>query len=391
MRLRDWRRFLSPWRAGGPAGYAARPDRFIGGNRIQLLRDGREAYPAMLEAVSRAETSVHLETYILRGDATGWRFAEAMAERARAGLDVRVIFDSVGSFELSGEFIQFLRNNGVRFLEYHPVAPWRSRWSWTKRDHRKLLIVDSKVGFAGGMNISGDHAPAEDGGGGWRDIDVRVEGPAAREMERIFRSVWHRETGRWFHSEAATPFRPGSSLIDVAANREFRDRQRIRRALIHAIERSRQRITAAIAYFIPDRGIRKALYDAAKRGVEVSILVPETSDIPAVDLAGRRLYAKHLSRGLRLFAWPGPVLHAKAMAVDRTWSSVGSYNITHRSLMHNLELNMHILDRAFAAELDDALGTDIGRSREILLSEWRGRPASEKLLEQLFFLLRYWF
>jgi len=391
MELRDWKKLLTPWRAAGPYGYVADPDELIGGNRVRLLHDGKEAFPEMLSEIAKAKESVNLETYTLRDDRTGRLFADALIERARAGVPVRLIFDAVVSYQLSGRFIQRLRNSGVQLLEYHPVAPWRPRWAWGRRDHRKILVVDGKVGFTGGLNIADEYASLDGGGGGWRDMHVRLEGPAAHEFERLFRSVWFKKTGRWFPADGSRAAKAGDSLVHVAANQEFLRRRFIRKAFLHAIEHARRRISIAVAYFIPDRTIRRALYDAVKRDVKVDILVPEMADIPAVSYASQFLYERHLAQGIRLFAWSGPTLHAKAIAVDRIWASIGSYNITHRSLMHNLEVNLHILDRRFAGELDDSIRGDALRSREVRLDEWILRPPLEKLRDRFFWLLRYWF
>lgn len=390
MELRDWQRLLLP-RAAGRAGYFAFPEETTRGNRLALLEDGREAYPAMLAAIAAAKETVHLETYILRDDKAGHLFADALCERARHGVSVRLIFDAIGSYDLPSSFIQSLRNAGVQVLEYHPVAPWRPRWSWGRRDHRKTLVVDGSVAFTGGVNISEVYLPTEQGGKGWRDLHVRIEGPAAYDLDRLFRQVWHSKTDRWFPLPGHPEGRRGSSLVHVAANSEFLRRQLIRRALLHAIRRSRRRIVGAIAYFIPDRGLRKALFAAVKRGVKVDLLVPEVTDVPAVAYASRFYYGRLLTNGVRLHAWPGTVLHAKAFAVDRLWASVGSYNITNRSLVNNLEVNLNILDRGFAARLEDVITKDIARSREITLPEWSTRPYSEQVLERFFWVLRSWF
>lgn len=390
VELQDWRRLLLP-RAAGRAGYFAFPEETTRGNRLALLEDGREAYPAMLAAIAAARETVHLETYIFRGDRAGRLFADALTERARHGVAVRLIFDAVGSMDLPGSFIQALRNAGVQVLEYHPVAPWRPRWSWGRRDHRKTLVIDGAVAFTGGVNISEVYLPPEQGGQGWRDLHVRIEGPAAYDLDRLFRQVWHSKTERWFPLAGHPEGRRGSSLVHVAANSEFLRRQLIRRALLHSIRRSRRRVVGAIAYFIPDRRLRHALFAAVKRGVRVDLLVPEVSDIPAVAYASRFYYDTLLSHGVRLHAWPKTVLHAKAFAVDRLWASVGSYNITNRSLVSNLEVNLNILDRGFASRLEDVITADIAASREIKLEEWRARPYPERVLERFFWLLRSWF
>jgi len=371
-------------------GYCEAPSEFTAGNRLDLLIDGAQAYPAMLETIAGAKTRVDLESYILNSDRTGWRFAEALAERARAGVSVRVIYDSVGSHELTSSYLQFLRNAGIQTLEYHPVAPWQRRWGWVRRDHRKILVVDGRVGFTGGINISDENAPLSEGGGGWRDTHVRIEGPAARELERLFRSTWQRETGRAYPFEAEAPSSPGNSLVRVVANEEFLHRHRIRSAYLHALNKAERCIYLANAYFVPDRGIRRALYRAVRRGVDVRVLVPSISDVPAAAYASRRLFELHLDAGVRLFAWPGPMLHAKIAVVDGTWGVVGSYNGDSRSMIHNLEANIHVVDKEFCSRLELSVVGDMDRSQEIVPPRWRMRPYSERFLERLFYLLRYW-
>ncbi|MBI5200907.1 MAG: cardiolipin synthase ClsB [Elusimicrobia bacterium] len=388
--MASWRALFRRKPAPHQESYCDAPDEYTPGNKCELLVDGRQAYPAMLEAVSKAKFTIHLESYILRSDKTGWKFAKLMAERAKTSVQVRVIFDAVGSLDLSADYVQYLRNAGVQFLEYHPVAPWRPRWAWGRRDHRKILVVDGKVGFTGGLNIADDYADPKDGGGGWRDTAVRIEGPAAYELDHLFRATWYRETGRWFGLPGHPEHGAGQSLVRVSANQEFLHRHRIRRAYLHALRRARDRVCIANAYYVPDRMTRRALYSAARRGVNVRILVQGETDVPAVAWAGRRLFEEHLRHGVKVYIWPGPVLHAKTVAIDGVWSSVGSYNMDHLSWLRNLEVNIHALDEKFAREMEDQFERDIAHCQPIELAAWRQRPLQEKLLERAFYMLRYW-
>ncbi|MBI3548369.1 MAG: cardiolipin synthase ClsB [Elusimicrobia bacterium] len=370
--------------------YCEAPDAFTGGNALTILSNGKEAYPAMLEAISEAKSTIHLESYIIRSDRTGWKFAWALAERARAAVQVRVIYDSVGCLDIAPSYLQFLRNNGVNLLEYRPVAPWRRRWGWSRRDHRKMLVVDGRVGFAGGINIADEFVDPADGGGGWRDTDVRIEGATAHELDRLFRATWFRETGHRFPLEGPPDPSTGPSLVHVAANQEFLYRYRIRQAFLHALKRARERVSIMSAYFIPDRGIRRALFRACARGVKVRVLLPGISDVPAVNYASHYGFSDLLKGGVRIYQWQGPVLHAKTVVIDGLWSAVGSYNMDHRSLLHNLEVNLHILDRDFGRLMEESFERDIAASREITLAEWHRRHWQEKMLERLFYAVRYW-
>jgi cardiolipin synthase A/B len=362
------------------------------GNKLTLYTRGGETFQAMWKAIENAKDTIHLETYILTGDRTGEEFSWRLCEKARAGVRVRMIIDSLGCLELDLAYIMKLRNSGVQVLEYHPVAPWRARWDLQKRDHRKILVVDGQIAFTGGMNISNQNAPTEMGGLNWRDTHVKVEGPAAYALDRLFRAVWFRETGRWFNSEGKVDYSPGPAKAWVAHNQEFLQRYTIRSTYLRVLRAARREVLITNAYFVPDRGIRRALIAAAKRGVSVKVLVPGRSDIKSVWYAGRANYGVLLENGVRLFEWTGPgVLHAKTAAVDRTWCAVGSYNLDHRSLLHNLECNLHVLDPEFGAKLADRFEEDLAQAREITLERWEKRPGLDRVIERFFYLFRYFF
>ena len=364
---------------------------FTSGNRLTLYASGEELYAAMAAAIEEAKATVHLETYIFGDDRTGRTFAELLAKKARSGTRVRLIYDAVGSIDLDPTLVTFMRNAGVQLLEYHPVAPWRPRWAWNRRDHRKILVCDGRVGFAGGMNLMDANLSAADGGEGWRDVHARVEGPAAYDLDRLFRTVWFKQTGRWFESAGNPRTASGVSTVKVASNQELLRRFAIREAYVNALRAAQTEVCIANPYFMPDWRIRRALAHAVRRGVSVRILVPGSLDSDAVWYAGRSTYGSLLSRGVRLYEWMGPMLHAKAVAVDRHWCAIGSYNLDHRSLQHNLEVNLHVLDRRFASELADLFDLGVAGGREITLADWRRRSWRERFLEQFWASFEYFF
>jgi cardiolipin synthase len=366
-------------------------DEYVAGNALNLYVRGRELYPAMTAAIEEAKHSVHLETYIFDGENVGRSFAELLAKKAREGVRVRLIYDSVGSIDMDPASETRMRNAGVQILEYHPTAPWRPRWAWNRRDHRKILVCDGRVGFVGGMNISDENAPAEQGGGDWRDAHLRVEGPAAYDLDRLFRTVWYHETARWFESVGDPNAHAGPSRVKVAANQELLKRFVIREAYVNALRAAREEVSIANAYFIPDWRIRRALAHAAARGVAVRVMVPGHSDSNAVWHAMRGQYDFLLARGVRIFEWQGPMLHAKAVVVDRTWCSVGTFNLDHRSLQHNLEVNLNVLDRGLAAELAGRFDAGLAGSREITLDDWRRRSWTERVQERFWSAFDYFF
>ena len=389
MPFRKIRKLLR--RRAGFGDFSRLLDKYVAGNKLTLLSRGADVFRSMWEAIDSARETIHLETYILSSDRTGAEFARRLEAKTKSGVRVRLIFDAVGSLGIDPGYLARLRNAGVSILEYHPVAPWRPRWSWGRRDHRKIMVVDGRVAFTGGVNISDRHAPIEEGGADWRDAHVRLEGPAASELDRLIRAVWFRETGRWFKCHGGPDGIEGKSRVWVAANQEFLRRYGIHSSYLSAVRAARKEVLIANAYFLPGRPMRAALAAAARRGVEVRILVQGHSDIPSVWRASRALYDRLLRRGVRLFAWPGPILHEKVAVVDGRWSAIGSYNMDHRSLLHNLEVNLHVLDAEFAAGLSGWIKEGIKKSPELTLEGWRRRPLGEKLLERVLYQFRYFF
>jgi cardiolipin synthase len=403
--------------------YVYDPEEFVEAERVKLLVDGREAYPEMLAAIGAARESVDLETYILQADVTGHRFAAALMAAALRGVKTRLLYDGVGSLGLPAEFVDGLLMAGVQTAVYRPVSRFLrlGLMRMNRRDHRKILVVDGKIAFTGGLNIGDEYAAEEDGGGGWRDTHVRVDGEApARALARVFESTWARadmQAGTAAVSaeraqpaeprapaakavETVAPRTPSGRLdlpevservpLQVLSNREFLQRWRVRRAYLHAIRRAKRYILIENAYFVPDRRIRRALQKAVRRGVAVGVVVAERSDLPIVAMASRALYGELLASGVRLFEYRPSMLHCKAAVIDDVWSVVASYNLDHRSLMHNLEAGVLLLDRNFALRLRHQIVTDIEHSREVTLQAHKARPWDDALLETLAYQARYW-
>jgi cardiolipin synthase A/B len=374
-------------------GYALQPRIMLPGNRLTLLRGGAETYPTMLAAIARAERTVHFESYIYHSDQTGRRFGAALMERARAGVTVRLLVDAVGSMDLEPSFIRELREAGVRFATFKPLS-WKVGWGLNRRDHRKILVVDGRTGFTGGLNIGNEYASVDEGGGGWHDMHARVEGPAVAELARLFRRTWLAAGGD-VYPQIEEPAAESVAVDDTAfavaiGNEELRRRASIRRAYLHAMRRARESIHIANAYFIPDRGVRRVMANAVRRGVKVSIIVPEVSDLISVQYAGEHVFARLLKAGVRIFQWPERMMHAKTAVVDAVWAAIGSYNLDARSLFHNLEVVLCIVDRAFGAGVRAQLEHDQTLSREVTLDVWRRRPIWRRVVEWFFYQFRHW-
>jgi len=383
-------------RAGGAVGslgvYVRFPEAFRPGNRIEPLFGGGEAFPAMLAAIAAARRRVHMETYTWYDDQTGRRFAEVLRKRARAGVHVRVLFDSIGSYGLTEDFLAPLRRDGVQLIEFHPIVPWRARWGLNRRDHKKLLIVDDEVGFIGGINIGDVYAPLEHGGGGWFDMHSRCIGPVVADLARSFRRTWIAAGGEAFEpaKPADAPEPEAGSLARAIDNYRMGERSRMRAAYIFAIRNAGARISLMNPYFLPDRGLRRAFRLAMRRRVAVRIIVPAHSDVRVVQLASRHLYPRLLRGGVRIFEWTGHMMHAKTAVIDSVWSTIGSYNIDKRSFLHNLEASLVILDRDFARSLEERFDADLERCREVSLQECLERPLWERVSQWICFRFRYW-
>lgn len=372
--------------------YASSPQRLRGGTEARLLRGGAEAYPAMLEAIAAAERQILLETYIFSDDATGRRFASAMIQRARAGVDVRIIYDSIGSFSTDEDWLDALRADGLHVLEYHPAAPWRARWNLSRRDHRKILVVDDRVAFTGGLNIGDDYACAEDGGKGWHDMHCELRGPVVLDASRLFRKTWITNGGAPYPPPPRPDPRatPSGALAMVIGNGERRRRGVIRRAYVRAISAARRRICIENAYFLPDRTVRRALVRAVKRGVRVEVIVPGASDIKAVQYAGLWVMRAMAKAGVQVQRWKGIMLHAKIAVIDGVWSVVGSYNFDAQSLLQNLEVVAEVVDPEFGAIVQAQFDEDLADSEPFDETTWQALPWWKKLLSRLAFAFRGW-
>jgi cardiolipin synthase len=365
----------------------------IAGNAVRLLRNGVETFPAWLEAIAAARERISLEMYIFSDDAIGRKFADALIAAAGRGVYVRVLYDFVGCRDTPAAFFQRMRAGGVHTIAYHKYRFWRPRfWTLIRRNHRKTLVCDGRVAFTGGLNIANDWVSLADGGGDWHDAVIQVEGPAVPAIEGTFLRTWNRRARKRARLDPATlsrPGRAGDTRLVVVSNTELRDRFVIRRAALHAICESRGRIILANPYFVPDRGILRALQRAARQGVDVRLLVPMHSDSRLLDLASRAAFGSLLAAGVRIWR-SRAVIHTKVLAIDDVFVSIGSYNFDHRSLAYNLEVVVNVLDRPYNADAVAMLEGDIATSLELTLETFRRRSLFERLLERLAHSLRHW-
>lgn len=371
--------------------YARSPLRWRTGGDVDVLCAGGETYPAMLSALGQARHTICFETYILAPDATGERFKAVLVERARAGVAVRIIYDAVGSFGLPDAWVDELRVAGCEVIDFNPIAPWRRRFRLSHRDHRKVIVIDDRVGFTGGLNIADDYASVEDGGAGWHDMHCRVTGPIVLDLARQFRRTWLRCGGPAYkappsaHSVAGTQRPPFVRLIDNTLRRQ---RTAMRRAYLHVIKAARERVLIQNAYFLPDRGLRRALIRAAERGVDVRILVPGNSDVRIIEYAALYVLRQLARRGIKIYRWRGPMMHAKTATVDSLWSTIGSYNFDAQSRFNNLEVTVEILDGPTGQALAEQFTIDATNAEPFDEHAWMRLPWWRKALAWLGFRLR---
>lgn len=371
--------------------------RFLPGNTVQLLRDGREAFPAMLEAIAQARRQVLLEMYWFDSDVVGRRFAEELTRALARGVQVAVIYDSVGSIGADRAMFAELESAGANVLEYNPVAPWRRRFQLSfsrisRRDHRKILVVDGSIGFTGGINLARQWAPVEEGGGNWRDDMMRISGRAVTGLARCFHRVWRKhDLPQLLHLHAETPVvAPGQQLLPVRilGERYYRHRHEIARDYASRVYAAKKSVYISNSYFVPDGSVRRALSRAAKRGVDVRVIVPAHSDVEAVKFAGRAQYEKLLRAGVRLFEWQDGMFHAKTAVIDSQWCTTGTFNFDYMSLRNNLEVNASVLDEGLSEQVEQSFCEDLKGSREVELRDVVSRSMADRFVESTFYRLR---
>jgi cardiolipin synthase len=355
-------------------------DVFFGHNRSAVFFRGDEAFASMLQDVAAAREEVLLESYIFKDDATGRRFQQELLAASKRGVAVRVLADAIGSWETRRTFWDELRRGGVDAKIFHP--PWNLRLV-RFRDHRKILVVDRRIAYTGGMNIGEEYGSSIAPSGGlassegkvWRDTHARVEGPVAWEMAVVFEEGWRHAGG---DPIGLGPGRVGGetpSRVLVLDSRPGRGTVEISAALSAVVGGARSRLWITVAYFAPHQRVIRILGEAAARGVDVRLLLPGTTDVATVRHAGHGFYSDLLERGVRIFEYQAAVLHAKTLVADGFLSAIGSSNLDFRSFELNAECNFVFACEETGRVMEEQYAKDIARSEEIRLPAWHGRGA----------------
>ena len=347
----------------------------VSGNRVRLLEDGPDTYRAMFVAIAAASDHINMETYILEDDEVGRRFADALIARQRAGVQVNLIYDGVGTLGTPEEFFQRLRDSGIRTLQFNPVNPATAKagWELNQRDHRKLLIVDGRTVFLGGINISSVYSggspsrPAKAHPAGeqpWRDTDLQIEGPVVAEFQRLFLATWLAQKGEPLAPRNFFPTlqAQGKEVVRAIGSSPDDEFSLIYVTLLSAIGSAETEVWLTNAYFIPDPQLLAALKAAAARGVDVRLVLPGRTDSALVFHAGRSYYDQMLQDGVVIFERRDALMHSKTAVIDGVWSTVGSTNFDWRSFLHNQEVNAVVLGTEFGDRMRAAFADDVAHS-----------------------------
>jgi cardiolipin synthase len=378
------------------------------GNKVDLLVDGPLTYVSMFAAINGAKDHINMETFILDTDEIGRHFVAVLLKKQKEGVQVNLVYDSVGSFGTPKEFFKPLTDAGANIVEYNPINPLNARKGWEVigRDHRKLLVVDGKIAYVGGINISSVYshgsfggsfgskgksgkavkAKAKEGAGmAWRDTHLRMEGPAVAEFQKLFMATWEKQKGNGLrlsgHRYYPQLANIGKEVVRAIGSSPDDPYALIYVTLLSAINSAESQVWITNAYFVPDPQLLAALKEAAARGVDVKLLLPGKSDSDLVFYASRSFYHELLSAGVKIYEHKNALLHAKTAMIDGVWSTVGSTNLDWRSFLNNQEIDAVILGQDFGGRMQAMFEKDLESSKAIELSDWKKRSWLTRLKE----------
>jgi len=373
------------------------------GNQVVLLQDGPATYRAMLAAIAGARDHINMETYILEDDDVGNHFAQALIDKQRAGVQVNLIHDSAGTIGTPKEFFRRFSDAGIKVLEFNPLNPLMARkeWELNQRDHRKLLIVDGRTAFLGGINISSVYsgsamrrrsAAQPDGGPAWRDTDLQVQGPVVAELQKLFIASWESQKGDPLPARNyfPPPERAGRQVVRAIGSSPEEPYSQIYATLLSAINSAERSVRLTNAYFAPDPQLIETLEAAAARGVDVTLILPSQTDSWMVFHAGRAHYDRLLRAGVKIHERHGVILHSKTALVDGVWATIGSTNLDWRSFLHNHELNAVVLGAEFGAQVQAMFDKDLAASDPVTLEQWQRRSIDLRVKELFARAWEYW-
>ncbi|MFC4313481.1 cardiolipin synthase [Steroidobacter flavus] len=374
------------------------------GNRVGALIDGPQTYAAIEAELKTAKHHIHLETFIFGADEIGRRFGDLLAQKRKEGVEVRVLYDSIGSMDTPKDFFEQLRKQGIEVREFRPMNPVKNPriWDINNRDHRKIIVVDGKVGFAGGINIDSTYSsPSSSRPGpkrgiedGWRDTHMRIQGPAVKQLQTLFLQSWA-EAGEPLQAKDGDQYLPpprsaGDTLITIVSNDSESDDRSLYGTYLAAFTHSSSRLWITHAYFAPNPELLQALEGASRRGVDVRLVVPAFTDSRIVLNATQATFTPLLKAGVKIYELKDALLHAKTVVIDGTVSIVGSANLDMRSFVHNDEVNAIVVDREFGQRMEEVFKRDERSSRPVTLERWEKRSLWQRMKEFGVKLFGYW-
>jgi len=366
----------------------------VAGNKVKILRDGAETFPAMFEAIRRARRYVYLEYYIFEDvSSDGQDLADLLIDRSHEGVRIAILYDGIGSIGTPNALFDRLREAGIQVVQFNPPNPFASlrRFSLNARDHRKMLIADGQLVILGGVNLSSSYQSRPSSAGEadtgkphelWRDTDLSISGPVVKQFERLFRQHWLEQDGHALGEEDPPVEGDGNEVVRILGSAPKRLVSRYYVTVLSAIRTAETSVWITAAYFVPTHQEKEALIKAAKRGVDVRLLLPSHSDSSAALQVQHSHYSDLLEAGVRIYERDSDVLHSKTIVVDHVWSMVGSSNFDHRSVLFNDEVDAIVIGQETGSELSRLFETDVSSAHPIDLATWKRRPASTKFREQ---------
>jgi cardiolipin synthase len=374
------------------------------GNQVSLLSSGTEAFQAIFKAIAAARNSINLEYFILADvQSNGVHLSELLMDRLRAGVKVNMIYDAFGSKDTPGRFFDTMRQAGAKVVEYNPLNPFLTRigWSPNDRDHRKITVVDGRIGFTGGINLDTAYENPASAGipadgnmrkAYWRDTAVRIEGPAVAELQKLFFGTWREQKAP--PADPADYFPPlprqGVQTIRIIGSAPGDNQPLYYASLLTAMKSARQRVWLCSGYFVPPDQEREELLRISRAGLDVRIVVPAFSDVQAAVYAARAAYGDLLEAGAHIYEMRDAVVHAKMAVVDDTWTVVGSSNLDRRSVVFNNEVDAVILGHDTAGQVEAVMRRFMAASREVDQARWEHRSFGERVDEWQARIWQYW-
>ncbi len=361
-----------------------------GGNTINVITDGDVCFSLIVSSIKKAKKSINLETYIFNSDNVGWLIAKELVKASARGVEINLIYDSVGSVQTNSKLFEFMKSSGIDIIEFHPILNIRKIFKINLRDHRKLMVIDGKTAFIGGMNIGKEYAGKKYQGEEWRDTHIKIEGPAVKDIQYFFMENYIRSGG--IISDFASYFpelsKQDGKLVMILSSKTRRNIKPIKESYLSAIRNAKEFIYITNAYFVPDSKIYRALINSAMKGVDVCLILPKKTDIPIVRYAGMYLYKRFLKHGVKIYEYDYSVLHAKTAVIDGIWSTIGSANLDRRSVNYNLEINAVILDQEFGKKMKEIFNKDIFKSKQLTLEHYERRSVIHFVLQWLSYRFR---